>query len=34
MFTIEKNKEMFLFLLKKAQKEYYENLDLQNVTSI
>ena len=33
MFTIEKNKEMFLFLLKKAQKEYYENLDLQNVTS-
>ena len=24
---------MFVFLLKKAQKEYYKNLDLQNVTS-
>ena len=24
---------MFVYLLKKAQKEYYKNLDLQNVTS-
>ena len=24
---------MFVYLLKKAQKEYYKNLDLQNVTT-
>ena len=30
--TIQKTNKCLCFLLKKAKKEYYENLDLHNVT--